>query len=195
MSKNSIRDSYTEFGSLETLSVLRKYIKDYGIISESCKSIPIPLENDFSDICSIKTGLEELGKKRLLFLTPEIAVLEKFTNDSPIKEVIICLPSDTEDETAERIYSNMPSSIKVSFIREHEIGFLRPFRPDNAAIVVFGFCDDENALIPDYNYRMMEYYNLFYGKKVLVSCGSNVSNERPAGWIPVKAYEFFTDVI
>lgn len=195
MNRNSIKGSYTEFGILETLDVLKKHLFDKEIIFECNKYIPIPTSDSFTDVESIKGALEALGKERLLLLTPEIALIKEFTEKSCVKDIFVCLPSDMEDEVVERIYNNSPKNTDVKFIKEYEIGLLRPFKPDNAAIIAFGFADNDNALIPDYNYRMLKYYDSFFGKKVLVSCGENVSNERPSGWMPIKTFEYFNDVI
>lgn len=195
MSKNNIRSGYMEFGLIETLKVLSKYISETDIIDDCCKFIPIPETGSFKNLENIKKSIGKLEKKRLLFLTPEIALIEEIKDVSFVEDIIVCIPSEMDNETVERIANNIPSGIKTSLIREHEISLLRPFRPDNAAIVVFGFCDGTNALITDYNYRMMEYYDSFCGKKVLVSCGNGVTNQRPSGWIPVKAHDFFSDIV
>lgn len=188
-----IKSNINETGVVETLCVLHNYANSFELTNDASMHLPIP-EDDIRDkLVSIVNSLSELNKKKLLFLTPEIAVIERLNTIECIEEIIICLPSDYDEETYERIFNNKPVGVKITFIKENEVPL--DFTGSNAAIVAFGFCDAGRALVLNYNYRMMERYKAFYGHKILVSCGNHMSNARPIGWTPVNTYEFFNEMI
>ena len=96
----------------------------------------------------------------------------------------------TKDST---IPSYFGEQMYIMFIKENEIPL--NFTGNNAAIIGFGFCDKERAIILNHNYRMMERYKSFYGYRILVSCGKDMSNSRPIGWTPINIYTFFNERI
>jgi len=181
----NIRNNITETGVVETVATLAKYSDVEEIMDRAAIYLPMPEKEDISDAERIACSLCALGKKCLVFLTPEIAVMEKLAKYGTVKQVIICLPSSCDEETARRIGANMPWGVEVSFIRENEIP------KDFDAIVAFGFYDGDRGLILGSNYRMMERYKAFYGSRVLVNCGRNAACCRPVGWAPVNVHEFF----
>lgn len=188
-----IKSNINETGVVETLYVLHNYTNSSEITNDASLHLPIPDDDIHNKLNSIVNSLAELKKKKFLFLTPEIAVIERLDAVECVEEVIICLPSDYDEDTYERIFNNKPVNVKITFIKENEVPL--DFNGKNAAIVAFGFCDDERALVLNYNYRMMERYKAFYGYKILVSCGNHMSNARPVGWTPVNTYEFFNEII
>ena len=195
-----IKSNINETGIVETLCVLHNHASDPEIMIDASFHLPVPKDDIHNKLNSIVESLAGLKKKKLLFLTPEIAVIERLDTIECIEEVIICLPSDYEEDTYERIFNNKPIvfdgkpvDIKITFIKENEVPL--DFTGNNAAIVVFGFCDDERALILNYNYRMMERYKAFYGYKILVSCGNHMSSARPVNWTPINTHEFFNSII
>lgn len=190
---NNIKNNITETGIIETLCVLHKHKNDAEVITNASLFLPIPDDSIHDKLNNIVDSLIKLKKERLLFLTPEIAVIEKLCSVKGITEVIVCLPSDYEEETYDRIFNNKPIGITTTFIKENEVPL--DFTGNNAAIVAFGFCDNERAIVLNYNYRMMERYKSFYGYKILVSCGENMSNTRPIGWTPINTYTFFNETI
>lgn len=190
---NNIENNIAETGVVETLCVLHKHKKDAEVITNASLFLPIPDDSIHDKLNNIVESLIKLKKERLLFLTPEIAIIERLGNIKDVTEVIVCLPSDYDEETYERIFNNKPVGMKITFIKENEVPL--DFTGNNAAIVAFGFCDNERAIVLNYNYRMMERYKSFYGYKILVSCGDNMSNARPVGWTPINIDAFFNKVI
>lgn len=188
-----IKSNINETGVVETLCVLHNHANSSDVTNDASLHLPIPYDDIHNKLNSIVNSLAGLKKEKLLFLTPEIAVIERLNTVECIEEVIICLPSDYDEDTYERIFNNKPVNVKITFIKENEVPI--DFNGKNAAIVAFGFCDDERALVLNYNYRMMERYKAFYGYKILVSCGNHMSNARPVGWTPVNTYEFFNEII
>lgn len=190
---NNIENNVSETGIIETLCILENHKNDDEVITNASLFLPVPDDSIFDKLDNIVSSLIELKKEKLLFLTPEIAVLERLNNIEAINEVIVCLPSDYDEETYERIINNKPIGIKTTFIKENEVPL--DFTGNNAAIITFGFCDNERALVLNHNYRMMERYKSFYGYKILVSCGENMSNARPIGWTPINTNTFFNATI
>ncbi len=188
-----IKSNINETGIVETLCVLHNHTNSSEIMNDASLHLPIPEDNTHEKIVGIVDSLAKLNKKKLLFLTPEIAIIERLNTVECIEELIVCLPSDYDDETYERIFNNKPVGVKITFIKENEVPL--DFTGNNAAIVAFGFCDSERALVLNYNYRMMERYKAFYGYKILVSCGNHMSNARPIGWTPINTHEFFNSII
>lgn len=188
-----IKSNINETGVVETLCVLHNHANSSEVMNDASLHLPIPEDNTHDKIVGIVDSLAKLNKKKLLFLTPEIAIIERFNTVECVEEIIVCLPSDYDEETYERIFNNKPVGVKITFIKENEVPL--DFTGNNAAIVAFGFCDAERALVLNSNYRMMERYKAFYGCKILVSCGNHMSNARPIGWTPVNTYEFFNEMI
>ena len=189
----NIRSNTAETGVVETLANLHRYSDIPEIIEKAELYLPIPQKEDTPDADSIANSLSALGKSRMLFLTPEIAVVEKLAKYGTVKQIVVCLPSSYDEDTCQRIAANMPQGVEISFIRENEIP--HNFVPSRDAIVAFGFYDNGRGLILSSNYRMMERYKAFYGSRVLVNCGRQVSACRPVGWAPVNVSEFFNRFI
>lgn len=196
-----IKSNINETGVVETLCVLHNHANSSVVTNDASLHLPIPDDDIHNKLNGIVNSLAGLKKEKLLFLTPEIAVIERLDTIERVEEVIICLPSDYDEDTYERIFNNKPVNdfnnkpvnVKITFIKENEVPL--DFNGKNAAIVAFGFCDDERALVLNYNYRMMERYKAFYGYKILVSCGNHMSNARPVGWTPINTHEFFNSII
>ncbi len=191
---NNIKNNLFETGLIETLSVVFKYIDDEDIIADTSLYLPIPEGSIEGMAQSIAEYLDSLGKEKLLFLTPEIAVIEAVANCKNIKEIIICLPTETTNDVRECIESNMPSAKQISFIKSTETPAHSDFKVENSAIVCFGFWEGERAIVLNNNYKMMQMYKDFYGDKILISCGNGACGARPIGWTPINTYDFFNKI-
>lgn len=189
----AIRNNLIETGVVETLQILKKYTSDPDLFDECSLYCPIPFEDTEIELNKIVEGLYSMNKEKLLFLTPEKAIIEQLATKENPPRIIVPLPNGLQPEVVECIKGNMPDGIPVTFISEN--GSPSDITSSNAAIVAFGFADGDRSLIPDYNYRMMEHYKMFYGLRVLVSCASFLSSARPIGWAPVNTCNFFNVVI
>lgn len=188
---NNLNLIISEIGAIETALNIGKYIDDPQIVSESIRFMPFPDVNFDERTLHIAECIESLKKEKILLLTPEIALIELLKNSDSISEILICISSEINDETKERISNNMPSGkTKVTLINEN--AFPKDFSPTNAAIVAIGYADRDKAIILRENYKMLNVYNKFYGMKLLISLQNDVSNDRPIGWIPINTSEFFT---
>ena len=188
---NNLNSIISEIGVIETALNIGKYIDDPQIVSESIRFMPFPDANFDERIYRSAECIKGLKKEKILLLTPEIALIELLKDSDSISEILICISSETNDETKERISNNIPiGRTKVTLIDENT--FPKDFSPINAAIVAIGYADRDKAIILRENYKMLNVYNKFYGMKLLISLQNDVSNERPMGWIAINTSEFFT---
>lgn len=189
----NIKNNLIETGVLETSLILSKY-QDAEILDKAAMYLPATDMDLDKRAEEIKEVLLNLKRDKVMFLTPEIAFLEKIHNDN-FKEIIICLPSDYDADTYDRIAANIPNHLDVKLITDNEID--NSFFSSNAAIIAFGFADfsGDRAWILNTNYRMMERFRSFFGYKILASYGDNMSGIRPVGWAPINTYDFFNIVI
>ena len=189
----TIRNNILETGIIETLCNISHYQEDQEVYAKCSAYIPVPELDSYVSKDTISEFVSNINKKKLLFLTPELPLFEKLSTIDNPPEIIISLPNGIDRETSERIESNMPDGINVRFISDSDIP--TDFKNGNGAILAFGFADGDRALILNYNYRMMERYRDFYGRRILISCAKNVSSSRPIGWAPINTYAFFNEVI
>ena len=188
-----LKSNIGETGLFKTFSVLNKYKEDEVLLDKVSMDVPL-VDVDVDKIAMrVKNELCKLRKKRFLFLTPEIAIIEQFAEKDGVEEIIVSLPTDYPMETYERICNNMPRNIKVSFITEIEIP--ENFSITDSAIVAFGCYDGDRALLLNKTTRMLEKYRSFYGCKILAACGKNISGLCPAGWNYVNAHMHFDKCI
>jgi len=159
----NLRSNIARTGVVETLANLQKYNNTAEIMEKAAIYIPVPEKQHICDPQTIADSLTDLGKSRLLFLTPEIAVIEKLAQCENPPQIVVCLSSAFDGDTCSSIAANMPQGLQVDFISENEI--LDDFMPAEAAIVAFGFFDGHRGLILGSNYRMMERYKAFSGSK------------------------------
>ena len=150
----NIRNNISETGVVETLAIMQQYSAANEIMEKATVYLPIPDSEDIIDAESIANSLSALGKSRMLFLTPESAVMEKLAKYGTVKQLVVCLPSSQDAETCQRIAANMPLGVEISFISENEI--TADFVPSKDAIVDFGFYDGARGLILGSNYHMMD---------------------------------------
>ncbi len=189
---NNLNSIISEIGVVETALNISKYINDSQIVYESSRFIPFPDAEFHERIYRIAKHIKSLKKEKILLLTPDIALIELLKDSEFISEILVCISSELNEETKERISNNLPTGIKVTLIDENT--FPKNFNTLNAAIVAVGYSGKDKAIILRENYKMMSAYNGFYGMKVLVSCQDDVCNERPIGWIAINTSEFFTHI-
>jgi len=188
-----IRNNILETGVIETINDISHFQEDQEVYAECSAYTPVPELDSYVSIDTIVKYISNIDKEKLLFLTPELPLFEKLSKVDNPPEIIVSLPNGIDSEMTERIENNMPNGINVRFITDSDIP--ADFKNSNGAIIAFGFADGDRALILNYNYRMMERYRDFYGRRILVSCAKHTSGARPIGWAPINAYLFFNEVI
>lgn len=155
------------------------------VIMKAGATMPLPDE-------SIKVGIEHIAdwllafdKNQIMYLSPEIALIEaierKKHNDI---NHIIALPCDLDSDTKERINNNLPKSANVTVLDEPF--FPQNFFPGNSLIVICGYSGGDRAMVMNDTYRMVEHYGGFLGKKVFVPYRELDIASRYDGWMEVN---------
>ena len=158
-----IRRTALEIGLFETAKNLEKA----GITDDDGNMIPLPARDVCGGITLAAKWLLSFGKRKYMFLTPEIALIEEISksagNDT---EAVIAVPCGIDSEISQRLANNLPRQIPTSIINEPY--FPENFTPDNGIIVTRGYRSGGRNVIMNETYRLAGHYSGFYGKKVFV---------------------------
>lgn len=174
-----------EIGLLEAGINLSKVCGSHDVLHTVGASMPLPDENIADDVPKIAAWLHGFGKKKYLFLTPEIALIEEMSKCAdPAEEIIIAVPYSLEPEAKERLRNNLPGGIKVTILEEPY--FPQEFFPSNSLIVVCGYSAGGRTMVLSDIYRMVEHYKGFLGKKVFVPFKKLDAAIRYDGWMEVS---------
>ena len=147
-------------------------------------SMPLPGSNIEEKVHDIVKWLTGFGKRKYMFLTPEIAVIEELLKQTDNKaEVIIAITCDLDMEIKERLQNNIPHGAKVELLEEPH--FPTMFFPGNGMLVTCGYLGGDRAMVMADTYRMVEHYNSFLGKKVFIPYIELSSATRYDGWMEV----------
>lgn len=177
-----------ELGIFETLKNVFKYSKDETLLDECSRVIPIPDFLKPERIKDVATKICELNEKNIIFLTPEILVFDELVKVKCNKNIYVCLPLSISDESSVCIKRNMPRKLGIKVISEENI---YSFSMNDTAIVVCGFEDEyERALVLNRNYQLLQKFKSFYGKKILISAGTDRGARLP-GWKTIYREDYF----
>lgn len=148
-------------------------------------SMPLPDSNTEEKVNDIVKWLTGFGKRKYMFLTPEIAVIEKLLNQTDNKaEIIIAVPCDLDLEIKERLKNNLPhGGAKVELLEEPH--FPSNLYPSNGMIVTCGYLGGDRSMVMIDTYRMVEHYSSFQGRKVFIPYVELSSAARYDGWMEV----------
>ena len=183
----------SETGVMALQEILEKYLDEPELLMEAGAFLPLPDHTHTAQrVEEVARYLVGLGKDKLMFLQPELAVLEALGARAWPGEVLVVLPAELSGECEGRIRANLPRGVRVTLLREPS--FPRDFRPDNGAMVVFGYASENRGLIYRPCYRMLEAYRNYLGEKVLISCLEGRDSCRPIQWVGVQLEQFFTQV-
>lgn len=173
-----------EIGLFETAINLAKVRGSTDIIQKVGASMPLP-DDDIDSRAERAAGwLCENGKKKFLFLTPEIALIDAMSKIADKNtEIIIAVPCDLESDAKERICNNLPHDINVTTLEEPY--FPQSFFPGNGMIVVCGYLGNDRVMVMPDTYRMVEHYSGFLGKKVFLPYREMDTAARFEGWMEV----------
>ena len=173
-----------EIGLFETAVNLVAVCDSSDVQTKVGASMPLPDANITKNIKFIAEWLVSFGKKKYLFMTPEIALIEAMAklvdHDT---EIIFIIPCDMDLETKERLKNNLPNQLKVSVLEEPF--FPGNFFPGNGMIVVSGYMAGDRAMVLADTYRLIEHYNGFLGKRAFVPYCELTSAYRYDGWLEV----------
>lgn len=157
-------------------------------------SFPLPSGDTRARCDAAAKWLVSFGKKKYLFLTPEIALIEAMARctNKPL-EAIIMIPCDMDSEAEERLLNNLPRAVKVHTLKEPY--FPDRFIPMNGMVVVCGYMAREHLQVFPETYRMIEHYGNFSGRQVFVPYIELASADRYDGWIETNVERFNTAVV
>ena len=123
--KMDMQKTAREIGLFETAVNLVAVCDSSDVQTKVGASMPLPDANITKNIKFIAEWLVSFGKKKYLFMTPEIALVEAMAklvdHDT---EIIFIIPCDMDLETKERLKNNLPNQLKVSVLEE-------PYFPGN----------------------------------------------------------------
>lgn len=147
-------------------------------------SMPLPDSDTEKKVSDIAKWLAGFGKRKYMFLTPEIALIEELLRQTDNKaEVTIAIPCDLDPEIKERLQNNLPHGAIVELLEEPH--FPAMLYPSNGMLVTCGYMGGDRAMVMADTYRMVEHYNSFLGKKVFIPYIELTSADRYDGWMEV----------
>ena len=108
-----------EIGLFETAVNLVAVCNSNDVQAKVGASMPLPDVNIMVNIKSIAEWLVSFGKKKYLFMMPEIALAEEMAKYSDHDtEIIFMIPCDMDLEAKGRLKNNLPNQMKVSVWEE-----------------------------------------------------------------------------
>lgn len=177
-----------EIGFFETGKNVVEVLHSEDVLNKVGATMPLPEETLIEDMEKIADWLNGFGKKKYMFLTPEIALIEQLAERNAKRESIILLPCDMEEEVKRRIKDNTPKQMKVHLL--HEPFFPKEFYPGNGISIACGYIAGDRYMVLPETYRMIEHYEGFLGKKVFIPYTEFDEPVRYEGWIEVGDDKF-----
>ncbi|MGX8705118.1 MAG: hypothetical protein ACSW8J_00920 [bacterium] len=178
-----------EIGFFETNVNLSTVLHSDAIRSEAGAIMPLPDANLAARIQDIAEWIVSFGKRKYLFMTPEIALIDALAALRPDQTAMILSPCDLSEDVRTRMRHNLPKRMKT-FILEEPF-FPEAFYPANGLIVACGYLAGGRAMVLPETYRMIDHYMTgFYGKKVFIPYTALAEGTRYGGWLEVSADKF-----
>lgn len=174
-----------EIGFFETGCNLAEVIESKDVQEKAGAVMPLPAPELADTISDTAEWLAAFGKKKYLFLSPEIALVDQLAGKTPDSEAILLIPCDMDPEAAERLKGNIPRSMKVSLLKEPY--FPEAFYPGNGILVICGYLAGGRMMVLPETYRMIDHYSGFWGKKVFVPYVELENAVRYDGWMEVES--------
>lgn len=179
-----VRKTAREIGLFETGINLARVLGSPDVLAKVDLSMPLPDEDIADSVPQIAAWLRGFGKRKYLFLTPEIALIEEMAKlGQPQEEVTLVLPWDLEPDAKERLRNNLPRGIWVTVLEEPN--FPQSFFPGNGMMVVCGYSACGRPMVLTDTYRMLEHYSGFLGRKVFLPYRELDTAARYEGWMEV----------
>lgn len=177
-----VKKTAREIGLFETAMNLTQVRDSEDVIRKVGTSLPMPDPDVGQRVEQIADWILAFDKSKYLFLTPEIALIEKMVLRAKSKvEIIIAVPCDMDAEAKNRLQHNLPRNAFVTVLEEPY--FPAGFFPGNGMIVICGYTGGKRAMILQDTYRMAEHYSGFLGKKVFVPYVELGSATRYDNWL------------
>lgn len=178
-------DTARVIGFFETGINLVDVNESSEVIMKVGARMPLPDENIKLNIEHIADWIIEFDKNQIMYLTPEISLIEAIEckKNNTINH-IIALPCDLDSDAKERIKNNLPKDANVSVLEEPF--FPQSFFPGNGLIVFCGYSGGDRAMVMHDTYRLVEHYGGFLGKKVFVPYRELAVASRYDGWLEIN---------
>lgn len=176
-------------GLFETAKNIAKYLQSEEVVQKVEESMPLPYKDVETQVTNIANWLCGLGKRKNMFLGPEVSLIEAMSKHCNSDwEMIVALPCDMDDEAKARVKNNLPRGVPVSTLDEP---FFPPsFYPANGVIIACGYLKGDKAMVLPETYRMIEHYSLFKGKVVFVPYVEVECSGSYDGWMEVSHQRF-----
>lgn len=151
-------------------------------------SMPMP-GGDFSPrIEQAADYLLSFGKRKLMLLSPEIALIGEIGRKAGSHvQLILVLPCDMDPESKERLRNNIPKDAVVQFLEEPY--FADNFTPADGLVAAFGYMAGGHLMMLPESYRMTERY-CRWGKRVFVPYVVRNDAARFPNWIEMNPRNF-----
>lgn len=184
-----IRGIVKEVGYFETARNLCSISGSSEAAVRVSSDMPMPPEDAEDMLQRCADMILERKKKKVFFLTPEIALIEKLAAcPGSVETVLIALSSDLDEDMCSRIGNNLMKNMDIRLIREPF--FPEDLYPKDGLIAVSGFLAGERTMVSREVYRMTEHYGGFLGQKIFLPYVILASAERYDGWLEISPDRF-----
>lgn len=178
-----------EIGFFEVTANLAKVLDSRDVWFKAGEIMPLPDKRGVDNIEKIAKWMASFGKSKYLFLTPEIALIERLAVLCPQQEAMVLAPCDMEEDVRTRLQNNCPRNMRTLLLKEPF--FPENFYPGNGIIVVCGYLAGGRTMVLPETYRMIDhYFSAFYGKKLFVPYTELNEGVRYGGWLEVSIDKF-----
>ena len=160
----NIRETAAEIGMLATMQLIEPHAGDPEIRS-ALGDLPVPCGVS-ERIREIADALEACPKKTLMFLSPEMALIDALAERHTRHEIIVFMPCDMDALAAQRLRANVPEGVEIAFLSEPF--FPAGVTPANSVLLTFGFQSDQRIQLSQTACRLMERYGAFPGLKLFI---------------------------
>ena len=180
-----VRKTAGEIGLFETAVNLAKFCKSDDVVQKAAGLMPLPDESAEARVGQAARWLCGFKKRKYMFLTPEIALIEEMGRQADSHtEFIIAISCGLEQEAEERLKNNLPRGVDVTVLEEPY--FPKSFFPGNGILVICGYLGGNRAMVLPDTYRMAGHYSGFFGKKVFVPYMELDTATRYDGWMEIS---------
>lgn len=181
-----------ELGLFEVASNISLVSGSMEVCDKIEQRMPMPGADFAPRITQAVDYILSFGKRNLMFLSPEIALIEEIAKRKiPGMHVVLTLPGDMDPDARVRLHNNIPDGISVQFLEEN---YFPGFRPSNGMVVSFGYMAGDRLMVLPECYRCIEkYHPRFYGRKAFVPYVVREDVPHFGEWLEVN-HNSFSDV-
>lgn len=180
-----IQKTACEIGLFETALNLSFVLDSTDVKDKVGTLMPLPSFDVRDRIEKAAEWLLSFGKRKYMFLTPEIALVEAMIDKSERDfEIIFAVPANMETEAKNRLQNNLPKKIVITILEEPF--FPTNFLPGNGMIIATGYTAGGHDMVFADTYRLIEHYNGFLGRKVFLPYVEISSAYRYDNWLEVN---------